>query len=122
MFLNFHKWKQKRNNKIKMRKITVNQARIKRMLAAGINITKVAYTCGVPRTVVERIITGKDVPFYTPKPKSKGTDPNNGICTCCGRRRIANGNRYLCEWCFSHCNNNDGIYPVTTVNTKFEGR
>jgi len=84
-------------------RIKVDQEKIKEMLLSGLKPYTVANKLKIPRSVVDRIYLGKDVPYYKLKPmrdKSK-------LCSCCGCEPKMHGHTYLGMKCF-HGNSDDG--------------
>jgi hypothetical protein len=63
----------------------------------------------LPRTVVQRISEGVLVKEYTPKPKgiAKSARGAKGRCSCCGKNKIKDGNRFLCQYCFKNYSDMD---------------
>ena len=84
-------------------RIKVDQEKIKEMLLSGLKPYTVANKLKIPRSVVDRIYLGKDVPYYKLKPirdKSK-------LCQKCGCNPKADGFRFLCLKCFHGSDSTD---------------
>ena len=77
-------------------RIEVNQEQIKTMLLSGLKPYTVANKLKIPRSVVDRIYLGKDVPYYYNTPKKN----KKGICEVCKCNKIHPGFRKLCWKCF----------------------
>ena len=91
-------------------KVAVPQAQIKRLFATGKSQTAIATQLHLPRTVVRRVIGGKDVPYYSPKLRGTSKD----LCECCGVGKKGEGKRFLCDFCFKYAENQ--IYPECSLN------
>ena len=77
-------------------RIAVDQEKIKEMLLEGIKPYTISIKLKIPRSVPDRILLGKDVPYYKLKPiRDKKT-----LCTKCGCNPKADGFRFLCLKCF----------------------
>jgi len=84
-------------------KIAVDQEKIKEMLASGMKPYSIGIKLKIPRSVPDRILAKKDVPYYYKKPirdKSK-------LCSACGLEPRMHGHRYLGIKCF-HGNSDEG--------------
>jgi len=84
-------------------RIKVDQEKIKEMLLSGLKPYTVANKLNIPRSVVDRIYLGKDVPYYRKKPMR---DKSNW-CTGCGLEPRMHGHTYLGTKCF-HGNSDEG--------------
>jgi len=84
-------------------KIPVNQEKIKEMLLSGLKPYTVANKLKIPRSVVDRILLGKDVPYYHKKP----IRDKKGMCEKCGCNPKADGFRFLCLKCFHGSSSTD---------------
>lgn len=91
-------------------KVSVPQAQIRRLFSEGKTNNAIACKLKLPRTVIRRVLEGKDVPYYVPKPRSEKPD----MCTYCGVRKKGEGLRNLCTWCFQNAGNQ--VYPECELN------
>ena len=77
-------------------RIKVDQEKIKEMLLSGLKPYTVTNKLKIPRSVVDRIYLGKDVPYYHKKPKKD----KKGVCQKCHCNKIHPGFSYLCWKCW----------------------
>ena len=77
-------------------KIKVDQELIKSLLAQGMKPYSIGIKLKIPRSVPDRILLGKDVPYYYNTPKKN----KKGICEVCKCNKIHPGFRKLCLKCF----------------------
>ena len=92
-------------------KISVPQEQIKRLFAVGKAQTAIATQLHLPRTVVKRVIEGKDVPYYSPKPRGAGKN----ICEYCNSRKKGEGKRFMCDFCYENATCGE-IYKECSLN------
>ena len=88
-------------------KIAVNQEEIKEMLASGMKPYSIGVKLKIPRSVPDRILLCKDVPYYNAPKKNK-----KGICEVCKCNKIHPGFRKLCLKCFKSAESDDEGYRV----------
>lgn len=70
---------------------------IQRLLDEGHKQCDVALLFGTTQPTISRLCRNRN----SPAGKTK-RDPGAPVCSCCGDRAVAKGNRFLCSWCFSH--------------------
>jgi hypothetical protein len=73
---------------------------IKRILDEGLRQIDVASLFGVSQATISRIAKTKPPATLTSKCKTE-------LCTCCGLRPIATGNRFLCSYCYHSSDHED---------------
>jgi len=84
-------------------KIAVDQEKIKEMLLSGLKPYTVANKLKIPRSVVDRIYLGKDVPYY----HKKQPRDDSKYCEKCHCNLKADGFRFLCLKCFHGSSSTD---------------
>ena len=94
-----------------MRTERVDYRRIRILLKSGKSCNWVSKRFNLPRSVIYRIRDGHNVEELVRGKKSREYLPEKeGFCTHCKHREIADGNRFLCEFCFKNARNGE-IYP-----------
>ena len=93
--------------------ITINQAKIRRLINIGKTDHKIGQQLHIPRSVVKRIRNGDDINYY--HTKSREIKAKKGMCECCKVRPKEPGNRFLCKWCSKNACNGE-IYPECTIH------
>jgi len=88
-------------------KIKVPQELIKSLLAQGMKPYSIGIKLKIPRSVPDRILLCKDVPYYNAPKKNK-----KGICEVCKCNKIHPGFRKLCLKCFKSAESDDSEHRV----------
>jgi len=89
-------------------RIKVDQELIKSLLAQGMKPYSIGIKLKIPRSVPDRILLGKDVPYYYNTPKKN----KKGICEVCKCNKIHPGFRKLCWKCFKGAESEDEGHRV----------
>lgn len=66
---------------------------IKHMLDEGLRQIDVAMIYNVPQSTISRIAR-------MPEQMPRTSGSTERMCSCCGARKIASGNRFLCDLCY----------------------
>lgn len=80
-----------------MRKVIVDQIKVKDALHACIKPYTIAKKLNIPITVIKDIQNGKDRPSFFRRP----IRDKEKLCTCCGFREKMPNAKYLCYVCFA---------------------
>ncbi|WP_300668108.1 hypothetical protein [Desulfoluna sp.] len=67
------------------------------LLDEGHKQSDVAELYGTTQPTISRLYRNKHSASATGKKA-----PGAPLCSCCGQRTVAEGNRFLCSWCFGH--------------------